>query len=121
MVVGVYETLWARDGASPEGYWEDVPDGLVPIFLGPFNAPSFALFITDEQTIDTIAAGALVEVIDDAPAWLLLAPAGGGLELEFEDAPLTVLTPDSSLYGELLGLHVGDALDSPPLTITEVR
>jgi hypothetical protein len=70
-----------------------------------------------------IIAGALVEVIEDdaPPAWFLLAPAGGGLELAFEDSPLTVLSPDSSLYGKLLGLRVGDSLESPDLMITEVR
>lgn len=69
-----------------------------------------------------IIAGALVEVIeDDAPAWFLLAPAGGGLELEFEQSPLTVLSPDSSLYSKLLGLRVGDSLTSPDLMITEIR
>lgn len=69
-----------------------------------------------------IEAGALIEAINgDGAAWFLLAPAGGGLELEFEDSPLTVLSPDSSLYGKFLGHHVGDSIDSPSLTITEVR
>jgi hypothetical protein len=69
-----------------------------------------------------IAAGALVELIgDDGPAWFLLAPAAGGLEFEFEDAPLTVLTPESRLYSALLGRRPGESLDTPPATITEVR
>jgi len=68
-----------------------------------------------------IAAGALVEVIDDSPAWFLLSPAAGGLELEFEDSPLTVLTPESTLFGQLLGLRIGDSLASQSLTITDLR
>ena len=83
--------------------------------LGNFTFPDFEIDAA-------IAAGALVEVIDeDAPAWFLLSPAGGGLELEFEDSPLTVLTPESSLHAQFLGLFVGDILELPPLTITEIR
>lgn len=80
-------------------------------------------FSFPEFDIDSaIGAGALIEAINgDGPAWFLLAPAGGGLELEFEDSPLTVLSPDSALYGKFLGHHVGDSIDSPSLTITEVR
>jgi len=83
----------------------------------------FENFPFPDLEIDSeIVAGALLEAIDDdAPSWYLLAPAGGGLELEFEDLPLTVLTPDSSLHSQLLGLCVGDTLESPPLTITDVR
>lgn len=76
----------------------------------------------DFEIDDPIAAGAMVEVIDDdSPAWFLLSPAAGGLELEFDDLPLTVLTPESSLFGQLLGMRTGDALDSPALIITEIR
>jgi len=76
----------------------------------------------DFEIDDAIAAGAMVEVIDDdSPAWFLLSPAAGGLELKFEDVPLTVLTPESSLFGQFLGMRIGDALDSPALIITEIR
>ena len=70
---------------------------------------------------DPIDAGALVEVdLNDEPQWFLLAPAAGGLSLDFEDREITLLTPASALYQKLLGLHCGDSLDDPPLFVSEV-
>jgi hypothetical protein len=77
----------------------------------------------DFEIDDPVGPGALVELTDDDghPAWYLLAPAAGGMELEFEGAELTVLTPDTQLYSELIGKTTGDILASPEATITEVR
>lgn len=68
-----------------------------------------------------IDAGALVEVdLQGTTAYFLMAPAAGGLTLEYLDGELTLLTPESPLYRKLLGRQTGDSLDSPVLTVTEV-
>ncbi|MCW1925644.1 hypothetical protein OKA05_24005 [Luteolibacter arcticus] len=70
---------------------------------------------------DSIEAGALVEVdLDGESQWFLLAPAAGGLALDWEGREITLLTPASALYQKLLGLRMGDSLDDPPLFISEV-
>ncbi|HEY8933352.1 MAG TPA: transcription elongation factor [Rariglobus sp.] len=79
-----------------------------------FDPPAFAI----DEAID---AGALVETdLDGETAFFLLAPAAGGLTLDHLGAELTVLTPESPLYRQLVGRHTGDSLDRPPLFISEV-
>ena len=73
-----------------------------------------------EEVQSVIAAGALVEVIDDSPAWFLLSPAAGGLEITHDGLEITLLTPESALYQKLLGLRTGDQLDDPPLFVSEI-
>ncbi|MGC4015983.1 MAG: hypothetical protein QM755_15870 [Luteolibacter sp.] len=68
-----------------------------------------------------IDAGALVEVdLNGDTLFYLLAPAAGGMTVEYLGSELTVLTPESPLYQKLRGLSTGDSLDSPPLLVTEV-
>jgi len=68
---------------------------------------------------DTIASGALVETeLDGEISFYLLAPVGGGLTLDFLGCELTVITPESRLFQELLGKKMGDLLEDPPLMIT---
>ena len=70
---------------------------------------------------DPIDAGALVEVdLNGESQWFLLAPAAGGVTLEWEDREITLLTPASALYQRLLGLRMGDSLDDPALFVSEV-
>lgn len=70
---------------------------------------------------DPIDAGALVEVeLRDESVCYLLAPVSGGLELVHEGREVTLLTPASVLYQNLIGLGVGDSLEMPPLTVTKV-
>ena len=69
-----------------------------------------------------IAAGALVECDStDGLSFFLLAPVGGGLIIDFLGCDLTVVTPDSRLYQELLGQKIGTQLDSPAMTVTGVE
>lgn len=78
------------------------------------------LVLPDFSPEDEIDFGALVETDQDGEsAWYLLAPAAGGMVIEQDGAEVTVLTPDSALYGKLAGLRTGDSL-SPTLMITEV-
>jgi hypothetical protein len=70
---------------------------------------------------DAIDAGALVEVdLSGASQWFLLAPVAGGLEVSHQGMEITLLTPASALYQNLLGLRVGDSLDHPALVVLEV-
>jgi len=70
---------------------------------------------------DPIDAGALVEVdLNGETPYFLLAPVGGGMTLEHLGSELTVLTPESPMYQRLIGLRMGDSLESPALLVTEV-
>ena len=70
---------------------------------------------------DAIDAGALVEVeLIGETTFFLLVPASGGLVIAHEGLEITLLTPDSALYRKLLGMRVGESLDSPALRVTEV-
>lgn len=80
-----------------------------------------SLSLPDFAIDDPIDAGALVEAeLDGETVFFLLAPAAGGLVVWHEDREITLLAPASGLYGQLLGLRTGDALESPDLLVTEV-
>lgn len=84
------------------------------IFEG-LTLPEFAM-------VDRIDAGALVEAdLAGETGCFLLVPSSGGLVVSYEGREITLLTPASDLYQRLLGLRVGDALDAPPLRVTEVE
>lgn len=67
--------------------------------------------------------GALVQVDfgDDDREWFLLVPAGGGMEVEAEGMPVTLLNPESPLGRVLMGSRAGDALSQPRATVVAVR
>lgn len=70
-----------------------------------------------------IASGALVEVKSERGGdemWFLLAPSSGGLEIQFEGREITLLSPESPLYRNLLGKSEGDSLEAPPFRILGV-
>jgi transcription elongation GreA/GreB family factor len=76
---------------------------------------------SDFEMTAPIDAGALVEVdLQGVTAYFLLAPAAGGLTLDYLDSELTLLTPESPLYQKLLGRQVGDSFETPQLIVTEV-
>lgn len=80
-----------------------------------------ALALPDFGMADPIDAGALVEAeLAGEAAFFLLVPTSGGLVIFHEGREITLLTPASGLYQKLLGLHVGDSLEDPPLMVTEV-
>jgi hypothetical protein len=79
------------------------------------------LKLPDFAMEDAIDAGALVEVdLDGEANFFLLAPAAGGLVIDYEGLEITLLTPASGLYRKLLGMRCGEALDDPALRLTEV-
>lgn len=80
-----------------------------------------SMALPDFQIDDEIDAGALVEVeLHGETAFFLLAPTAGGLVIERDGTEITLLTPASGLYRKLVGLRVGELLDSPPLRVTGV-
>ncbi len=79
------------------------------------------LALPDFGAEEAIGPGALAEVeMAGEYSWFLLAPAAGGLELEWEGREITLLAPASMLYGRLLGLHAGDRAEDPELFVSEV-
>jgi hypothetical protein len=69
-----------------------------------------------------IAVSALVKVaFPDEKLWFFLAPAGGGTEVICEGIPITVLTPESPLGAQLIGLKVGDSTQSPKIKVLAVE
>ena len=61
-----------------------------------------------------IDLSALIQIeFPDEKSWFFLAPAGGGIAVNCEGTPVTVLTPESPLAAQLLGLKVGDRTTFP--------
>ena len=82
-----------------------------------FDALSFPEFSME----DAIDAGALVEAdLNGETAFFLLVPASGGLVIEHDGMEITLLSPASELYRKLLGMRVGESLESPSLMVMEI-
>jgi hypothetical protein len=80
-----------------------------------------ALTLSDFSSSDPIDAGALVGAkLHGEMVFFLLVPSSGGLEIQHEGQEITLLTPASDLYRKLLGMRIGESLDQPALTVTEV-
>lgn len=80
-----------------------------------------SLSLPDFAEGELIDAGALVEVdLNAEVAYFLLVPTCGGMEIEHEGCEITLLTPDSGLYRKLLGMSVGESMDTPALRVREV-
>ena len=71
---------------------------------------------------DEIETGALVEVDQEGEiCFYLLAPTGGGLMTTYLGCEVTVITPESRLYGEMVSQKMGDLITSPALSITGIE
>ncbi|MCA9564461.1 MAG: GreA/GreB family elongation factor [Myxococcales bacterium] len=61
------------------------------------------------QEGDYIRPGCLIEVESEhGRRWLLLAPVGGGERVTYQDHEVSVVTPESPIGQELIGLEPGD-------------
>jgi len=70
--------------------------------------------LPDYSGMGAAGPGALVELrTGDGSAWYLLVPAAGGLEVEDGGRVITLLSPESPLYQQLLGCETGQMLDRP--------
>jgi len=81
------------------------------------------LKLRDFKKGEEIEAGALVTVSrqdNGESVRFLLAPASGGLEVDFEGENITLLSPESPLYGKFLGKRQADIIESPPFEIVSV-
>ena len=79
------------------------------------------LTLPDFAPDDPIAMGALVEAdLNGEPVALLLVPAAGGLILDVDGREITLLTPESALYQQLLGRRAGDYLEDREMLVLEV-
>lgn len=80
-----------------------------------FTPPPFG----PESPIDL---GALVQLaLADETHWFFLGPAAGGTEVVCEGITVTVLTPESGLGRQLMGLKAGDATGSPKAKVRTVE
>jgi hypothetical protein len=80
-----------------------------------------ALKLPDFAMDEPIGMGALVEAdMGGETSLLLLVPAAGGMVLKMDGQEITLLTPASTLYQNLLGRRAGDYLEDPELLVIEV-
>jgi hypothetical protein len=69
-----------------------------------------------------IDLGALVQLVFPGEThWFFLGPAGGGIEVICAGIPVTVLTPESPLGRQLMGLKAGEATASPMAEVRSVE
>jgi transcription elongation GreA/GreB family factor len=79
-----------------------------------FSPPDFTMD-------DSIGMGALVETdMGGETSLLLLVPAAGGMVLSMDGQEVTLLSPASSLYQNLLGKKAGDFLEEYDMLVIEV-
>ena len=72
------------------------------------------LTLTDDP--DTAILGSIVILSsDDNDHQFFLLPAGGGITLEYENSPLTVVTPESPIGKEIIGKEITDQLEDTPI------
>jgi transcription elongation GreA/GreB family factor len=69
-----------------------------------------------------IDLGALVQLaFPDETRWFFVGPAGGGIEVICDGMPITVLTPESPLGRQLIGMKAGDSTTSPKAEVRSVE
>lgn len=74
------------------------------------------LTLTDDP--DTAILGSIVILSlnsNDEDHQFFLLPAGGGIILEYESSPLTVVTPESPIGKEIIGKAITDQLENTPI------
>ena len=86
--------------------------------LAAFDSLGVRSFLADAP----IELGALIELEFSAGdrGWFLLGPAAGGREVEVDGTAVTVITPESPLGRQLLGLTCGGSTGSPKATVRAV-
>ncbi len=122
-VIGIYRALWNELGDPPPAYWQDVPDGIVPSYIGPFQLPSFALLVVDEVAIANTGVSGTAE-------WRARLPAAPKTRIELDrlasqyaglSAALTVDPELAAALGALTPEATPPSFDSGLLaTATEV-
>ncbi|MDX1679189.1 MAG: hypothetical protein R3242_00540 [Akkermansiaceae bacterium] len=72
------------------------------------------LVLPDYEGMGAAGPGALIELkLKGESEWFLLVPAAGGLEVMDGERTITLLSPESPLYQQLLGCGIDQVLDRP--------
>jgi len=71
------------------------------------------LLITEDE--DFVTPSSIVILSGDEEYQYFLLPAGGGIMLEYEEAPLTVVTPESLIGSMIIGKPIAEQLESEQL------
>ena len=71
------------------------------------------LTLTNDE--DTVTLGSIVILSGDAEHQYLLLPTGGGIQLQYENQPITVITPESPIGSIIIGKSIADQLHSKQL------
>lgn len=71
--------------------------------------------LTLQEDLDTVLLGTIVVLSGEDEYQYFLLPAGGGITLEYEDAHLTIITPESPIGAMILGKSIADSLESEQL------
>lgn len=80
------------------------------------------MVLRDFGPTDPIDLGALMKLsFPGETLWFFLAPAGGGIEVNVDGEAITIITPESPLGAQLIGLLAGKSTQSPKAKILEVR
>ncbi|CAN5527223.1 GreA/GreB family elongation factor [soil metagenome] len=74
----------------------------------------------DAETPLDLGALARLEFSDET-LWFFLGPSGGGIEVQTEGKMVTVVTPESPLGSQLLGLKVGEKTSSTGARVLAVE
>lgn len=78
--------------------------------------------LPDYSGMGAIGPGALVELsIKGESNWFLLVAVAGGLEVDDGERRITLLSPESPLYQQLLGLAVGEAIEQPIARVLRIH
>jgi len=78
--------------------------------------------LRDFGAADPIDLSALMKLsFPGETVWFFLAPAGGGIEVDLDGEMITVITPESPLGAQLMGLLAGKSTKAPKAKILEVR
>lgn len=77
--------------------------------------------LPDYSGMGAIGPGALVELsIQGESNWFLLVAVAGGLEVDDGERRIILLSPESRLYQQLLGLSVGEAIEQPVARVVRI-
>lgn len=71
------------------------------------------LTLTEDD--DLVTPGSIVILSGDEEYQYFLLPTGGGLLLEYEEQPLTVITPESPIGSMIIGKAIADEMNSEQL------
>ena len=113
---GKYDTL-----AIEENY---LADGLARQAQAALEAAAELekMTLRDFAAGEPIDLGALVEVrFADGIEWFFLAPCAGGTEIVWKGKPVTVITAESPLGGQLAGSRSGDVVARSGATVLSVK